>query len=88
MKETFPSLTPKKRNMLCRTIQRMKSGIKTRLGVKRKMVTEKQTNSANYLRIITQLRHLLNTGKITQKEYTKAKKYYKKLTGADIVIAD
>lgn len=52
------------------------------------MVTEKQTNSANYLRIITQLRHLLNTGKITQKEYTKAKKYYKKLTGADIVIAD
>ena len=49
---------------------------------------EKQTKSANYLRIVSMLRHLLSNGKITEKEYCRAKKYYKQLTGADIVIAD
>lgn len=52
------------------------------------MVSEKQTKSANYLCILSVLRHLLDSGKITEKEYGRAKKYYKKLTGADIVIAD
>lgn len=52
------------------------------------MVAEKQTKSANYLRIVSMLRHLLSNGKITDKEYGRAKKYYKQLTGADIVVAD
>lgn len=52
------------------------------------MVAEKQTKSANYLRIVSMLRHLLSNGKITEKEYGRAKRYYKQLTGADIVIAD
>ena len=52
------------------------------------MVAEKQTKCANYLRIVSMLRHLLNVGNITEKEYGRAKKYYKQLTGADIVIAD
>ena len=48
------------------------------------MVAEKQTKSANYLRIVS----MLSKGKITEKEYCRAKKYYKQLPGADIVIAD
>lgn len=52
------------------------------------MVAEKQTKSANYLRIVSMLRHLLDIGKINEQEYGRAKKYYKQLTGADIVIAD
>ena len=52
------------------------------------MITEKQSKSANYLRIVAVLRQLLDSGKITNKEYGKAKKYYQKLTGADIIIAD
>lgn len=52
------------------------------------MISEKQTKSANYLRIVTVLRSLLEDGTISAKEYARAKKYYQKLTGADIVIAD
>ena len=48
------------------------------------MVAEKQTKSANYLRIVSMLRHLLNVGKITEKEYGRAKKYYKQLTGVSL----
>lgn len=52
------------------------------------MVTETQTKSANYLRIIAVLRSLKESGTINEKEYVRAKKYYKKLTGADICVAD
>ena len=52
------------------------------------MLTEVQTKSANYIRIVSILRTLLNRGLIDEKEYAKAKKYYQKLTGADIVIAE
>lgn len=52
------------------------------------MLSEVQTKSANYLRIIAVLKALRERGHINDKEYTKAKKYYWKLTGADIVIAD
>lgn len=52
------------------------------------MLAEKQTKSANYLRIIAILKSLRDEGKISPKEYGKAKKYYKNLTGADIVVAD
>ena len=52
------------------------------------MISEKQTKSANFIRIVAVLKELRSAGKISEKEYTKAKKYYRKLTGADIVIAD
>lgn len=52
------------------------------------MKAEKQTKSANFIRIIAILKSLRDEGKITPKEYGRATKYYKNLTGADIVIAD
>lgn len=52
------------------------------------MKAEKQTKSANYIRIIAVLKSLRDNGKISAKEYGRAKKYYRNLTGADIVIAD
>lgn len=52
------------------------------------MLSETQTKSANYLRIIAVLRSLKESGAISEKEYGRAKKYYKKLTGADICIAN
>lgn len=52
------------------------------------MLSEVQTKSANYLRIIAVLKALRERGYIDDKEYVRAKKYYRKLTGADIVIAD
>lgn len=51
------------------------------------MLAENKTKSANYLRIISMLKLLRDNGEITAKEYNRAKQYYKKLTGADIVIA-
>ena len=53
-----------------------------------KMISEKQTKSANYLCIIAVLRGMKEDGSITEKEYRRAKEYYRKLTGADIVLAD
>ena len=50
------------------------------------MVTESQTKSVNLLRIITELQRLRDLGAITETEYQRAKQYYKRLTGADIVI--
>ncbi len=38
--------------------------------------------------IVSQLRHLLKKGMITEKEYNRAKVYYKNLIGADLIIAD
>ena len=52
------------------------------------MVVEKQTKSANYIRIVAVLKSLRDSGKINPKEYIRAKNFYKNLTGADIVIAD
>ena len=52
------------------------------------MKAEKQTKSANFIRIIAILRSLRDQGKISPKEYGRAKIYYRNLTGADIVIAD
>lgn len=52
------------------------------------MLTEKETKSANFLRIVRMLKMLRDNGKITLKEYNRAKKYYKNLTGADIVVYD
>ena len=52
------------------------------------MITETQHTSIKYLKILCVLRQLLADKTITQAEYGKAKKYYKKLTGADLAIAD
>lgn len=52
------------------------------------MLSEHQNKNANYLKILMTLRVLRQHGDITEKEYRKAKKYYKYLTGADIVLAD
>ena len=52
------------------------------------MLSETQTKSANYIRIIAVLKVLHESGYINDKEYSRAKKYYRKLTGADIVIIE
>lgn len=52
------------------------------------MLSIAQTKSANYLRILSVLKALRESGCINDKEYARAKKYYQRLTGADIVIAD
>ena len=52
------------------------------------MIAENKTKNANYIRIIAILKNLLRNEIITSKEYDSAKRYYRSLTGADIVIAD
>lgn len=52
------------------------------------MITENQAKSANFLRIIAVLKELREQQKITEKEYYKAKNFYRALTGADIAVAD
>ena len=51
------------------------------------MLSNKNTKNANFLFIADMLKDLLAQELITEKEYTRAKKYYMKLTGADIVLA-
>ena len=50
------------------------------------MPKEKSNGNINYLRIVDVLRRLLNSGLITKSEYSKAKYYYRKMTGADIAV--
>ena len=50
------------------------------------MITETQTKSANFLRIVAVLKNLRDCGTIDEREYARAKQYYKKLTGADLII--
>lgn len=52
------------------------------------MITENQAQSANFLRIIAVLKELREQKKITEKEYYKAKSFYRTLTGADIAVVD
>lgn len=52
------------------------------------VISVRNTKNANYLCIVAVLKELLHSGVISQKEYAKAKKYYLKLTGADIVLAN
>lgn len=52
------------------------------------MLTEKEMKSANYLRIVRMLKVLRDKGQINAKEYGRAKKYYRALTGADIIVDD
>ena len=51
------------------------------------MLSNKNTKNANFLFIVDMLKDLLVQELITEKEYASAKKYYMKLTGADIVLA-
>ena len=50
------------------------------------MLSNKNTKNANFLFIVDMLKDLLAQELITEKEYARAKKYYMKLTGADIVL--
>ena len=52
------------------------------------MLSHKNTKNANFLFIVDMLKDLLAREMITEKEYARAKKYYMKLTGADIVLAN
>lgn len=52
------------------------------------MVTDTLHKSATYLRIVSVLRAVNDKGLITAEEYARAKQYYKKLTGADLVITN
>lgn len=52
------------------------------------MLTTSQTKSANYLLIVAVLKSMREGGVITPAEYEWAKRYYQKLTGSDLVIAD
>ena len=51
------------------------------------MLSNKNTKNANFRFIVDMLKNLLPQELITEKEYARAKKYYMKLTGADIVLA-
>ena len=51
------------------------------------MLSNKNTKNANFLFIVDMLKDLLTQELITEKEYARAKKYYMKLTGSDIVLA-
>lgn len=51
------------------------------------MLSNKNTKNANFLFIVDMLKDLLAQELITENEYARAKKYYMKLTGADIVLA-
>lgn len=52
------------------------------------MVTENNKKNINFIRIIAVLQSLRNGGIINSSEYARAKKYYQKLIGSDIIIAD
>ena len=52
------------------------------------MLSETQRKSGNYLCIVSVLKHLRDTGLIDAQQYSRAKTYYKKLTGSDLVIVD
>ena len=50
------------------------------------MLSHKNTKNANFLFIVDMLEDLLAQELITDREYARAKKYYMRLTGADIVL--
>ena len=52
------------------------------------MIATSQTKSANYLFIVAVLKSMRDGGVIPPAEYERAKRYYQKLTGSDLVIAD
>ena len=51
------------------------------------VLSNKNTKNVNFLFIVDMLKDLLAQKLITEKEYARSKKYYMKLTGADIVLA-
>ena len=52
------------------------------------MLSEVQTKSANFLRIVSVLRRLRKDGTISAKEYNRAKKYYQQLKSIAKEISD
>lgn len=51
------------------------------------MSTEKTKKNAGYLSILRALRDLRDAGLISVREFDQACEFYRKLTGADIVLA-
>ncbi len=52
------------------------------------MLSEHQNKNINFVHIMQMLKSLLQSGAINQEEYTRAKKYYQKVTGADLIVAE
>lgn len=52
------------------------------------MIANNKTKNVNFLRLLRILQSLRDDEIITLAEYDRAKKFYKNLTGADIVIAN
>lgn len=52
------------------------------------MLAQHTKENINFIGIVLVLRALQNDQLITAQEYSRAKAYYRKLIGADIVIAD
>lgn len=52
------------------------------------MLAEKTEKNIKFVRIVNVLKSLRNSGGISLKEYNRAKVFYQKMTGADIIIAD
>ena len=52
------------------------------------MVSENAVKNAGYLQIMTILVSLRKKGIITTEEYHRAREYYYKLTGADVIMTD
>lgn len=52
------------------------------------MLAENKTKNINFVRIVSVLKSLREEGSITREEYNRAKSFYQKLTGADIIVVD
>ena len=50
------------------------------------MLAENKTKNINFVRIVSVLKSLREEGSITREEYNRAKSFYQKLTGADIIV--
>lgn len=52
------------------------------------MLAENKRKNINFVRIVSVLKSLREEGSITREEYYRAKTFYQKLTGADIIVVD
>ena len=52
------------------------------------MIAVSQAKSGNYLFIVAVRKSMRDGGVITPAEYGRARRYYQKLSGSDLVIAD
>ncbi len=52
------------------------------------VIAQNRNKNINFVRIIQMLKKLRERGEITEAEYRRARRYYQKMTGADLVVAD